>query len=56
MQINEWIQGFDAGVAIIIQEIEEWMKLRPEQESVLEPLLEHLKSEDLPDQKKFEKK
>ena len=52
MQINEWIQGFDAGVAIIIQEVEEWMKLRPEQESVLEPLLEHLKREEESEPKK----
>jgi len=53
VQINEWIQGFDAGVAIIIQEIEAWMKLRPEQESVLEPLLEHLKSEGKSEPKKI---
>jgi hypothetical protein len=44
--INEWIQGFDAGVAIIVQEVEEWMKLRPEQADVIEPLLEHLKREE----------
>jgi hypothetical protein len=44
--INEWIQGFDAGVAIIVQEVEEWLKLRPEQADVIEPLLEHLKREE----------
>jgi hypothetical protein len=44
--INEWIQGFDAGVAIIVQEVEEWLKLRPEQSEVIEPLLEHLKREE----------
>lgn len=46
MIINEWIQGFDAGVAIIVQEVEEWLKLRPEQAEVIEPLLEHLKREE----------
>ena len=46
MIINEWIQGFDAGVAIIVQEVEEWLKLRPEQADVIEPLLEHLKREE----------
>ena len=51
MIINEWIQGFDAGVAIIVQEVEEWLKLRPEQAEVLEPLLEHLKREDKPELK-----
>jgi len=44
--INEWIQGFDAGVAIIVQEVEEWLKLRPEQADVIEPFLEHLKREE----------
>jgi len=52
MVINEWIQGFDAGVAIIIQEVEEWLNLRPEQADVLEPLLEHLKRIEDSDPKK----
>jgi hypothetical protein len=51
----DYIEGFDAGVAIILQEIEAWLDLRPEQESVLAPLLEHLKDEDTVPEKKVEK-
>ena len=52
---TDYIEGFDAGVAIILQEIEAWLDLRPEQESVLAPLLEHLRDEDAVPEKKFEK-
>jgi len=43
---NEWTKGFDAGVAIMLLEIQDYMDLRPEQESVLLPLLDHLRQEE----------
>jgi len=46
--MSEYIKGFDAGYAYVLNEIEQYIKTYPSEEFVLKELLAHLKMEGKP--------